>query len=346
MLFVDVKYANMIGPQLRNYKRKQEYLWNYSCPVCGDSKTNKSKARGYIYKIKTGLAVKCHKCGYSTSLGAFIKYLDPNLYKEYTLENYKESGAPRSSHSKPADSFELFKTPTVHVEREPVVDSVLDSLKRIDKLSLDHPAVKYVIKRRIPSKYWHLLYFCTRFNRYVNSLVPNKIPDKVAEHPRLIIPYFTRHGKCFAFQGRAFGHEEPKYMTIKLDDTEEKIFGQDRLDYSKRVYIVEGPLDSLFLPNTIAVSGSSFTSPTIMALKTNATIVYDNEPRSPTLTKLISKTIDQGYSVCLWPATVVEKDINEMVLAGRTSEEILDIINENTYSGIEAKLRFATWRKC
>jgi hypothetical protein len=149
-----------------------------------------------------------------------------------------------------------------------------------------------------------------------------------------------------AFQGRAFGSEEPKYYTIKIDETEEKIYGMDRLDFSRRIYVVEGPIDSLFLPNAIAVSGASFDTPTIRQLLTNATIVMDNEPRSKDITKQLSKYIDKGYNVVMYPDTVQEKDINEMILAGRTPSQILELINTNTFAGMEAKLRFSEWRKC
>jgi transcription elongation factor Elf1 len=340
MLYIDIKYTNMLAPRLRNFKRKSEYLWNFSCAVCGDSSKNKLKARGYIYKVKTGLFVKCHNCGYSTNVGNLIKYVDPTMYQEYVLENYKEGGVPRSAHKSTDVAIPaIIKAPDL-------TDSILDSIKRLDTLPIDHPAVKYVLNRKIPSSLFHLLYFAPKFKRYVNTVVPDKFKMEIDEHPRLIIPYFNRHGKCFAFQGRAFGKEDPKYYTIKVDDTEEKIYGLDRINFAKRVYILEGPLDSLFIPNAVAVSGSSFSSPTVESLKANATVVYDNEPRSKELTKLIKKTIDQGFSVCLWPDTVEEKDVNEMIMAGRTVEEIMDIIRNNTYSGVEAQLKYATWRKC
>ena len=340
MLYVDIKFADMLAPRLRNFKRKSEYLWNFSCVVCGDSTKNKLKARGYIYKVKMGLFVKCHNCGYSTNIGNLIKYVDPLMYQEYVLENYKEGGAPRSAHKSTDVAIpSIIKSPDL-------TDAVLDPLQRLDSLPIDHPAVKYVLKRKIPSKLFHLLYFAPKFKKYINRLLPDKFKSEADEHPRLIIPYFNRHGKCFAMQGRAFGKEDPKYFTIKIDDNEEKVYGLDRVNFAKRIYIVEGPIDSLFIPNGIAVSGSSFNTPTIESLKTNATVVYDNEPRSKELTKLIKKTIDQGYSVCLWPEAVEEKDVNEMILAGRTPEDILDIINQNTYSGTEALLRFAMWRKC
>ena len=342
MLYVDIKYANMLSPRLRNFKHKNEYLWNFSCPVCGDSSKNKLKARAYIYKVKTGLFVKCHNCGYGSNVGNFIKYLDPVLYQEYVLENYKEGGAPRSQHK----SVEV-AIPDIFREAPDLgVDSILDPIKRLDTLLPTHPALAYVRDRKIPVKFWSKLYFAPKFKAYVNTVIPGKFKMEIDEHPRLIIPYFNSHGKCFAFQGRAFGKEDPKYYTIKVDDNEEKIFGLDRINYAERVYITEGLLDSRFVPNAIAVTGSACTSPTIEALKTNATVVYDNEPRSKELTKLIKKTIDQGFSVCLWPEAIEEKDINEMILAGRSPEEILDIIDQNTYSGAMAQLRFATWRRC
>lgn len=339
-LWVDVKYANMIGPRLSNYKRKSEYLWNYSCNICGDSKRNKLKARGYIYKGKTGLFVKCHNCEYSTNLGNLIKTIDNNLYREYVLENYKESGAPRSHHKDTATAI-----PDIFRSEPLLVDSVLDSITGLDTLPSEHPAVQYVLNRKLPESTLKLLYIAPKFKKFVNSLLPGKFKDD-NDCPRLVIPYFNNHGKCFAFQGRSFGKEEPKYITIKLDDEEERIYGLDRVDYSKKVYIIEGPLDSLFIPNALAVSGSSFSGATVEALKANCTVVYDNEPRSVQLTKLMKKTIEEGFSVCLWPDTITEKDINEMILSGKTSEQIVDIIDNNTSSGAEALLRFATWRKC
>jgi hypothetical protein len=334
-----MKYASLLGTRLRNFAKKNDYLWNYSCPICGDSKTNPRKARGYIYKFKQDLLVKCHKCGYSTNIGNLIKYIDSNLYDEYVVERYKNGATRYNDHKYIAEVL----PPTVDLDLD---DLVLDELSRIDRMRDEHPAVQYVANRNIPKDKWNLLYFSPKFKSYVNSIIP-KFPEPINdEHPRLVIPYFNSHGKVIAFQGRAFGKEEPKYYTIKIDETEEKIYGLERIDYSKRIFVVEGPIDSLFLPNAIAVSGSSFDTPTIRQLLTNATIVMDNEPRSKEITKQLAKYIDKGYNVVMYPDTVVEKDINEMILSGRTPAQILDLINRNTFTGMEAKLRFTEWRKC
>ena len=341
MLFIDVKYANILGSRLRNFKQKNDYLWNYSCPVCGDSSKNKLKARGYIYRTKQDLFVKCHNCGHSTNLGNLIKYVDSKLYDEYVLERYKGGASKHNDHKDILDT-------SLFIDTKPIIlkDSILDPLTSLDQLPSSHPAVKYVADRKIPKEKWDMLYFAPKFKAFTNSVTPKFVEPIVDEHPRMIIPYFTSAGKCFAFQARAYGKEEPKYYTIKVDETEEKIYGLDRIDFGRRVYVVEGPIDSLFLPNAIAVSGSSFDTPTIRRLLANATIVMDNEPRNKEIVKQLEKYIELGYSVCMFPDTVAQKDINEMILHGGMSpEEIIELINTNTYTGMEAKLNFSRWRK-
>lgn len=340
MLYIDQKYANLLGTQLRNFKQKNDYLWNFSCPVCGDSSKNKLKARGYIYRKKTDLFVKCHNCGYGTNLGNLIKYVNTNLYDQYVLERYKEGANKHNAHKDVSEFVNDTETPTLLLE-----DDLLASLKRIDKLPQNHPVTKYIESRKIPHDKWHLLYFAPKFKEFVNSVTPKFAEPIEGEHPRLIIPYFTNEGKVFAFQGRAFGDETPKYYTIKIDEDRERIYGLERLDYSKRIYIVEGPIDSLFLPNAVAVSGSSFDMPSVRQILTNATIVMDNEPRSKEITALLDKNIEAGYNVCMFPDTITQKDINEMVLSGITPPEIVDVINTNTFNGIEAKLKFTEWKK-
>jgi hypothetical protein len=334
-----MKFASLLGTRLRNFAKKNDYLWNYSCPVCGDSKTNPRKARGYIYKFKQDLLVKCHKCGYSTNIGNLIKYLDSNLYDEYVVERYKTGATRYNDHKEIADVL----PPTVELD---LIDSTLDDLSRIDRMLEDHPAVRYIADRKIPKDKWHLLYFAPKFKTYVNTITAKFQEPILDEQPRLVIPFFNTHGKVVAFQGRAFGKEEPKYYTIKIDEDEEKIYGLERVDYSKRIYVVEGPIDSLFLPNSIAVSGASFDTPTIRKLLTNATIIMDNEPRSKDITRQLAKYIDKGYNVVMYPDTVKEKDINDMILSGKSPDQILHLINNNTFSGVEAKLKFTEWRKC
>ena len=52
---------------------------------------------------------------------------------------------------------------------------------------------------------------------------------------------------------------------------------------------------------------------------------------------------EQDYSLVIWPETISQKDINDMTLAG--VRDIEQIINDNTYSGLQARMRVASWKR-
>jgi hypothetical protein len=220
-------------------------------------------------------------------------------------------------------------------------DSPLKSLIKVSTLEHHHPVKKFLENRQIPSHSHHELFLAPKFFEWVNTLVPNKFPSLDGDHPRLVIPFFDERDKMFAFQGRAFGKENPKYITIVLDSDRDKIYGLNNVDWNKKVYVVEGPIDSLFLDNCIATAQSDLR----ISKKDNAVLIPDNEPRNKEIVKQIERFINDGYSVVLWPEYVKEKDINEMILSGKSKSEIQKIINENVYSGIKAKTQFVFWKK-
>ena len=338
MSYIDSKYLNILSPQLLKFKKKGDFLWNFRCPYCGDSQKSRSKARGYVYRKKNDLFYKCHNCGMGTTLGNLIKYIDSKIHKDYIMERYR-SGV-KTNNPEPEFKFD------VPIFRK---KGILKNLKSISDLSKDHPARRIVEERLIPSKSFSDLYLCELFYKFTNSLVPNKFPSLDGDHPRLLIPFRDEEGEIFAYQGRAFGKEQPKYLTIKLDQDKNKIYGLDKIDIKKHIYIVEGPLDSLFLDNCIAVGGADFRKPLMIKEKCiqneEFTIIFDNEPRNREIVKHIKRTIDQGCKVVLWPESVKEKDINDMILSGMSKDNIETIIKENTFTGIEAKLKFIEWKK-
>jgi len=345
MLYIDAKYASMLQPRLRNFKQQKDYLWNFSCPVCGDSKKNKLKARCYIYRKKADLFVKCHNCGYGSNIGNLIKYVDERMYDEYTLERYESTAKPHISHKK-TDSYDIFKEDNgVNMEEKiEVTDSLTDHMISVSATTLPASEVrKYLAMRMIPMERFGELYFVHKFKEFVNAHIEEKFVTPIEnDHPRLIIPFTNQHGKIVAISARAFGDESPKYYTIKIDPDAPKIFGLDKYDPKKRGYVVEGALDSLFLPNSIAVAGSTLDVPEVWAMKSNLTLVPDNEPRNKEIVKQIKKYIERGYSVCLWGETK-GKDINEMVING---QDVKSMIDANTFTGLEAEMRFSEWRKC
>ena len=330
MSYIDTKYLNIISPYLQQFKKKGDDLWNFRCPYCGDSHKSRTKARGFVFRKKNDLFFKCHNCGTGASLGNLIKTLDSKTYKDYIMERYKKGVETRSS---PQPEFH-FNAPVFRKK------GILEGLKSIQDLPDDHPARQIVERRKLPVESLSDLYLCESFYKFTNSIIKGKFPSLGGDHPRLIIPFRGEDGEVFAYQGRAFGNEQPKYITIKIDADRDKIFGLDKVNKDKPILVVEGPLDSLFLDNCIAVAGADFSS-----MEGDLTVIYDNEPRNKEINKQIEKTIDQGKSVCLWPDTMVCKDINDMIILGYTKEEIQEIITNNTFSGVAAKLRFANWRR-
>jgi len=90
-MYTEIKYINLLSPRLEKFKQKKDYLWNFRCPICGDSKRNKNKARGFIFRVKADLVFKCHNCQTSLPVAKLIEMLDVELYREYRLEKFRDS---------------------------------------------------------------------------------------------------------------------------------------------------------------------------------------------------------------------------------------------------------------
>ena len=336
MNYIDTKYISLIGPRLRNFSKKKDYLWNFSCPYCGDSQKNLKKARGFIYRIKADLFYKCHNCAVSTTIPKLIEQVDSGLYKEYVLERYKDgtNGTPyKGAYKTPKPEFDF---------TAPKFKPRLGDLKTFAELAENHPAVKFLSSRNLPRDSWNDIYFCPKFFEFSNTQIENKFPSLDGDHPRMIIPFRKENGDIFAYQGRAFGNEPQKYITIILDKEYPKIFGMDRVVPTHTINVVEGPIDSLFLENCIAVAQSDLRVP---QFKDKAILIPDNEPRNREICKQIERCIEDGYRVVLWPKGTEEKDINDMILSGMTPAEIQMIIHSNTHSGLQAKTVFNSWKR-
>ncbi len=329
--YIDSKFINALSNRLELFKRKTDTLFNFRCPHCGDSKKSKSKARAYFYRVKNDMFFKCHNCGMGQNLANFIKYIDPKMYDEYIFERYKGS-APAT----PTPKFD-FK-PTKFKDR-----TILDDLKTIDDLDDNHPVRKYVTNRMIPNEFWSKLYLCNKFMALVNKVKPNTFKI-TKDHPRLIIPFFDTTGKLFAFQGRSFGKEQPKYLTIKLDENKQKVYGLERINFQKQVCITEGPIDSLFINNCLAAGGADLFLNNKISNE-EVTYIFDNEPRNREIIKRMYKVIEGNYNIVIWPKEIQSKDVNDLIMSGKTISEVNDIISNNTYSKLSALTKLNDWKK-
>jgi len=334
--FVDLDYISKIQPRLHQFKKKREYLFNFRCPVCGDSKKSKTKARAYLYRVKNDMFFKCHNCSASHNLANFIKLVDNSLYDRYIVERYKGSKPTKEN-----NIFDKFKSDI----KKKLNFTPLQGLKPFSEIDNKHPAKQYLLNRKIPEKFFNKLFLCNKFQAYVNKLKPGtfgKETDKY-EHPRLIIPFYDVDDTVFALQGRAFGKEQPKYITLKLYENKQKIFGLERINLHKTLYIVEGPLDSLFLDNCIAAAGADIH---LSVEQKDVVFIFDNEPRNKQIIDRMYKVIDQDYKLVIWPNNIKEKDINEMIMNGHTQTQIKKIISDNTYSGLSAHTKLNSFKRC
>ena len=322
MDLVDSKFITLVSSRLQKFKRVKADLYNFRCPICGDSQKHKNKARGYFYQVKVNTNYKCHNCGVSLSLNNFLKQIDPVLHKQYTMEKFKNG----------------------HTGKNFVVDEPkLDFKKPVFKKKLDLPrasevpvAKEYLQKRKLdPTKF----YFAHKFKEWTNKQKPTF--DTIhRDESRIIIPLYDTNHNLMGFQGRSLGPNSVKYITVMLTDDSPKIYGLDKIDETKPIYIIEGPFDSTLVENSVAMCGSDIDIRTFGW--SDYIWVYDNEPRNREIVNRISKTIDRGDKVIIWPNEITQKDINDMVLGGH---DVLSVLESNVYSGLKAMIKFNKWKK-
>jgi transcription elongation factor Elf1 len=322
MDLVDSKYIGLISSRLQKFKKVKNNLYNFRCPICGDSQKNKNKTRGYLYQVKNNTNFKCHNCGASMSLNNFIKTLDGTLHKQYTMEKFKEGHTGKNF---------VVEEPKLEFKKPVFKKSI-----NLPKASSNPVAKRYLENRKInPDKF----YYADRFKSWTNT--QKKTFDTIGrDEPRIVIPMYDETKNLIGFQGRALDKSPNKYITIMIQDEAPKAYGIETIDKTSTVYITEGPFDSTFIRNSIAMCGADADVHSWGI--SNPVWVYDNEPRNREIVERISRTIDSGDSVIIWPTNITEKDINDMILAGH---EVMSMLKSNTYHGLEAKIKFNNWKK-
>jgi len=321
MDYVDSKFIGLVSSRLEKFKRVKSNLYNFRCPICGDSKKNKSKTRGYLYAVKANTNFKCHNCGASMSLNNFLKQVDPAVHKQYVLEKFKEGHTGRNFVTEEPD----FKFEAPKFKKK----------LKLPKASEDPRPAGYLTARKLNPDHF---YYAKHFKKFANSLKPTFDSEKHDED-RIIIPLYYEKN-LIGFQGRSIDPNPVKYITVMLDDDAPKIYGLDNIRRDAPVYVTEGPFDSTFIRNAIAMCGAD--ADVDRWGVSNRVWIYDNEPRNREIVNRISKTIDSGDSIVIFPSHIEEKDINDMAMAGH---DVQNLVECNTYSGLEAKLKFNTWKK-
>ena len=321
MNLVDSKFIGLISSRLEKFKQVKPNLYNFRCPICGDSKKNKSKTRGYLYNIKADINFRCHNCGASMTFSNFLKELDSVIHKQYVFERFKTNSTGRGT-----------------VVEEPTFKFQPPKFKKKIKLPLCSEVQRgreYLESRRLdPEKF----YWAEDFTEFVNSIKPT-FGSNVPKEPRIIIPLYYNKD-LIGVQGRSVNPSPVKYITTIFYDDSPKIYGLDSIRREAPVFVTEGPFDSTFLLNSIAMCGADGD---VRKWGVSTPVwVYDNEPRSKEIVQRISTTIDRGDKVVIWPNNIYEKDINDMVLSGHN---VQSIVESNIYDGLEANLKFNNWKR-
>ena len=334
MIWIDTKYANLLSVKLERYvvKKHNPFLANFRCPICGDSQKSKTKARGYLLSSKNGLAMKCHNCGASMGFGKFIEYVDASLYRQYRLEKF--SGKANKKVAKQKFDF----SPKNKINEKKTLEDILECVKDLKE---NHPAVQYCQSRKLPDYKLSYIYYVDDVSK-ITSVLPEYRDTITTTEPRLVLPFYDKENTLIGLTMRAINNNRLRYLTVRVDDTKPMIYGYDQVNLSERVICVEGPIDSLFLYNAVAVGGSDMKK--AMDLLPDDTIyVFDNQPRNRQICNLMLRTIKAGKTVCIFPNTILAKDINDMA---KMRYKVNDIVRNNTFSGLEAQTQLSLWRKC
>lgn len=339
MHWIDQKYVLLLSNRLPLFKKVGNTSYNCRCILCGDSKKNKTRARGYLLGDSKGTRYFCHNCGASLSLKKFLGQVDPLLEQQYSQEKFFEKRKEKVSHTP-------LPAPDVTIIEKPDYLKAFGSLKKISQLPPTHKAKRYIEQRLIPSKFHYKIFFAQNFAKFVNEIIPNKLNEKNQEE-RIILPFLTREKKLIGFTGRSLDNNSLRYITIMIDTESPKLFGIDTVDFQKKIYITEGPIDSFFIENGIAMGGSDM-SKSFKALDVEpkkCVMIFDNEPRNKEIVTKISKAIDQGFNVFIWPEKIKCKDLNELALDGYIVPQIKKLVDDHTSCGIEAKLKLQSWKR-
>lgn len=326
MLYLDTKYISLVSGRLEKFK-KSNNTYNFRCPYCGDSQKNKNRARGYFFQKKGSYIYKCHNCGVGRTLANFLKDHDQSLYSEYVLESYREGSTGKGT---------KIPLPEFNFEKPSFKKNIFSDLQKVSDLNKTHVARRFLEARKLPPE---LFYFCPKFKEWTNKH-KQVFKDTRYDESRIIIPLKDKGG-TFGYQGRSiYPQSQIRYITVMLDESKTKLYGMDSVDESKTIYITEGPFDSHFLRNAIAMCGSDVDYRSLSYR--DRVLVFDNEPRNREIVGRIETAIQSGEKVVIFPSYIKEKDLNDMTLAGH---DVQNMVESNTYQGLQATLKLISWKK-
>lgn len=349
-LYVDEMYIGMMGQRLSLFTQAGPRLWNFRCPICGDSTTDPYKKRGYFYVDKSQESYNyiCHNCSASHKLYRFIEFVFPDLLRNYKLEKFVGNRRGSLEQEKSIPSKAAAPTPnllTEEVKVEETDDDEVDTdLFPIYYLEDDHPALRYLlVERKLPEDILDRFFFAPSYVNWVEKVTHKE--RLLPEHSRIVLPYSKTNGETYRYVARAYEGDDfgKKYLYTEISEGS-RFYNFYNIDPKKFVYVVEGQIDCLLLDNAVAIGNAKYAKGDFKAFD-DYTIVPDNQPRNFHVVQSIEKAIENGHPVVIWPNATAGKDINDLWKSGMSKQEIQDLIQRNTHRGIRATIALNRWKR-
>lgn len=346
-LWIDDKYMRLLAPHLDQFKAKGGHAYNFRCPLCGDSEKNKFKARGYVFPKRDMLMMKCHNCGIALPFEALLKRVARHLYNDYALEQLKE--LPQKAAPEPPPAPVALKS----VKWSPTLTIPLSAL--LEPSHALHEVYRFIVNRMIPATALSRLYATNKARTWLLPLLTagartlketleaeKKLNGVTDGEPFLIQPLKLTDGTWYGAQIRTIAQKE--FYTFRWSHAPLKMFGLDVWKPNRLTYVVEGPLDALFVPNAISPLGSDlWTGVRVMkelGMPTDKMVyVWDNEPRNPQVVQHIKHAVSLHEPVVIWTRDL-PKDINDMVRAGL---DVNHVLPTRTFQGVAAEVELSQW---
>lgn len=353
MNYLEHKYLNQISFKLEKLEKVSSDTYSCRCPFCGDSKRIKSKKRGSIFNKEGNTFYHCYNCDISLPFSVFLQQIDSNVFQEYKLENVR-----LKSHKLKENVDDVIKKASSVNVKKLYNENYLRNCKKLKDIveSDDLYEVKeYCINRKIPEYFFDRLYACNNITD-VTSTIP-KYKDKVywQDTKMLIIPFFKSDGTYDYIQCRCVGNVSSslRYITLEINSNSIKLYGLDDIDWNQPIRILEGPIDAMFVDNSLALAGASISKAfdyismkqiqeTGKANKESVIVCYDNDYKSNKQIKnQLNNRIDEGYSVLIYDKIFTKKDMNAIILQGWGVEKLNVYITKQTFKGLRAKLELS-----
>lgn len=346
---IELKYIRNIKYLLRNFSEKSTNLINCSCPICGDSKKNKLKARFYFIcdTKENSYYCVCHNCNYANSFKYFLKDNFPDEYRRFLLETLPKKQENKSDN----EILEMVNKSKSSTSLSKML--VSNNLNESDKIlteycvhAIDNDVAKnFYFNRKLPESKLKLFYHCDEFGK-LRHAINKKYNEESKVNSMFVIPFYL-NGKLIGIQGRNYDKESKLRYLLSICEnvTEPLIFNRDNININKDIFILEGVFDSLFFDNAIACNGTSFNNNYTVKHKDKIIIIPDNEKRNPETLKNLNRFIENNWRVWLPSDNMIGKDINEMIQNGISIDEIYTDIEKNTFQNLTARVQFSKWKQ-